>query len=337
MSVMNEGIYRDSKIVEVLVAQAKGERIESTVLDDANKVYAELIENINNPTAKAMLANLITFAVQEMLPAETDWRRYIADERAISESDEAAFRVTHDGIKAFIIADGSTTPRTRVAHSQIVLPTVVVSARPVVSLRELRAGKVNMGELAAIATRKMANVENKYIENVLQTAAATWSAPFYGTGAGVVAATIDPMVQHWLRSGSAAIVGDIAAVQKLAPLTGFTAAVSTQQFAPEIINEFNTTGRIGTYKGASVVQFVNPYETDGVNTVMKQGALYIIPTAANVEDRPLKVVRKGGIVTVDHTDIDEMTYEIRMDEYFGAGIAIGDHPMMSVYVDSTLP
>ena len=50
-------------------------------------------------------------------------------------------------------------------------------------------------------------------------------------------------------------------------------------------------------------------------------ARYIIPTAANAEDRPLKVVRKGNIMNVDHTDIDEMTYEIRMDEYFGAGIA----------------
>ena len=81
---------------------------------------------------------------------------------------------------------------------------------------------------------------------------------------------------------------------------------------------------------------MNPYETNGVDTVMLKKALYIIPTAANVEDRPLKVVRKGGIVNVDHTDIDEMTYEIRMDEYFGAGIAMGDYPMMSVYVDSTL-
>lgn len=336
MSVMNEGIYRDSKIVEVLVAQAKGERLDSNVIEDANKVYAELTNEINNPVAKAMLANLITYAVEMMLPAETDWRRYVADERSIGDADEAAFRVKHDGIKAFIIADGSTTPRTRVAHSQIVLPTVTVSARPVVSLLELRSGKANMGELAADATRKMANVENQYIENVLLTAAATWQTPFYGTGAGVIAATIDPMIQHWMRSGSAAIVGDIAAVQKLAPLTGFTASATTQQFSPEIINEFNNTGRIGTYKGASVVQFVNPYETDGVTTVMKRRALYIIPTAANAEDRPLKVVRKGNIMNVDHTDIDEMTYEIRMDERFGAGIAIGDHPMMSVYVDSTL-
>lgn len=336
MSVLNENIYRDSQIVNVLVAQAQGEKVDSNVAEDTQKVYSELIENINNPVAKAMLANLITFAVQEMLPKETDWRRYIADERAIGDGDEASFRVNYDGIKAFIIADGGTTPRTRVARKEIILPTIVVSARPVVSLRELRTGKVNMGELAANATRKMANAENAYIEGLLKTAAATWGSPFYGTGSGIVAATFDPMVQHWMRTGSAAIVGDIAAVQKLAPLTGFTASTTTTQFSPSIIDEYNNTGRIGTYKGASVVQFVNPYDTNGKDTIMSQDCLYIIPTAASVEDRPLKVVRKGNIVNVDHTDIDEMTYEIRMDEYFGAGIAVGDYPMMSVYHDETL-
>lgn len=335
MAVINEGIYRDSKIVDVLVAQAKGERVDSNVLEDAQKVYSELASDMS-PMNKYQLANLVTFAVEQMLPAETDWRRYIADEKQVGDADEAAFRVKHEGIKAFIIADGSTTPRTRVAHSQIVLPTVTVSARPVVSLLELRSGKANMAELVKDATREMANVENKYIENVLITAAANWTSPFYGTGAGVVAATIDPMIQHWLRTGSAAVVGDIAAIQKLAALTGFTASTTTQQYSPTIINEFNQTGRIGAYKGASVVQFVNPYETDGVNTVMSKGALYILPTAARAEDRPLKVVRKGAIMTVDHTDIDEMTYEIRMDERFGAGIAVGNYPEMSVYVDSTL-
>lgn len=328
-------IVKDSKIVEVLCAQAKNERLDSNVVNDAETLYANLY-NDPNPMNKYQLAQLVKFSVDEMIQKETDWRKYIADEKSIADTDEAAFRVTYEGIRAFIQADGSTTPRTRVAHKQVILPTQVVSARPVVSLRELRAGKTKMSDLVMAATREMANAENKVIEDTLLAGASAWGSPFYGTGAGVLAATLNPMVQHWLRTGSAAIVGDIAAIQKLAELTGFTAAVGTQQFSPDIINEFNTTGRIGFYKGASVVQFINPYDHDGKTTIMQQGALYIIPTATRVEDRPLKVVRKGQILSVDHTDIDEMTYEIRMDEQFGAGIAMGDYPMMSVYVDSTL-
>jgi hypothetical protein len=191
-----------------------------------------------------------------------------------------------------------------------------------------------MSDLVVDATREMANAENKYIENVLLNAVATWQTPFYGEGAGIVKGTLNPMVQHWLRTGSAAIVGDIAMVQKLAEQTGFTAATGTQQFSPDLINEYNKTGRIGYYGGASVVQLVNDYEHDGVTPLMNSKILYIIPTAARVEDRPLKVVRKGSIMTVEHTDIDEMTYEVRMDQQFGAGIAFGNTPELSAYVDN---
>ena len=329
------GIYRDSKIVDVLCAQANHERLDSNVVKDAEDLYASLYNDLN-PMNKHLLANLVTFAVERQLPAETNWRSLIADEKQIGDGDEAAFRVKDEGIKAFIQAEGSTTPRTRVAHHRVVLDTVAVSARPVAGLIELRSGKTSMADLVNDATREMANAENAYIENVLTSAVSTWGTPFYGTGAGVVAATIDPMIQHWLRTGSVAIVGDIAAIQKLAALTGFTTTTSTVAYPDSIMEEFNRTGRIGFYKGASVVQFLNPYKTDGTTTTMKRGYLYIIPTAARVEDRPLKVVRKGSILTVDHTDINDLTYEIRMDQLFGAGIAMGTHPEMSVYYDSTL-
>lgn len=325
-------IKNDSKIVSILTAQANNERLDSEVVKDAEALYAELYNN-PNPMNKYAMSQLITFAVDKRLPAETNWRSYIADEKQIGDTDEAAFRVRNEGIKAFIQADGATTARTRVSHKQVVLDTVIVSARPVVGLRELRAGKTKMSDLVVEATREMANAENKYIENVMLHAASQWSAPFFATGAGIVKTTLNPMIQHWMRSGSAAIVGDISVIQKLAEQTGFTAATGTQQFSPNLIDEFNKTGRIGFYNGASVVQFVNPYEADGITPVMLKDALYIIPTAARVEDRPLKVVRKGNILTVDHTDIDEMTYEIRMDQAFGAGIAMGNYPEISVYLD----
>lgn len=52
-------IKADSKIVEVLVAQANGERLDSQVVADAEKLYAELY-NDPNPMNKYRLAQLIT-------------------------------------------------------------------------------------------------------------------------------------------------------------------------------------------------------------------------------------------------------------------------------------
>lgn len=327
-------ISHDSKIVKVLAAQANSERLETQTVEDAEKLYASLY---NNPTPdnRYMIAQLVTFAVNERIQKETDWRKYIADERQIGEGDEAIFRVRHRGIKAFIQADGATTPATRVAHSNIVLPTKFVSARPICSLRELRAGKIRMSDLVVAATNEIVNTENKYIEQTLLAAAQNWGSPFYAAGAGVVAETIDPMIVHWMRTGGAVIVGDYAAIQKLAPLTGFAASTTDQQFSPDIINEFNKTGRIGSYKGASVVQFVNAYDVDGITPIMSDKYLYILPLGTRAEDRPLKVVRKGKVLTVEATNIDDLTFEMRMDEAFGAGIAYGDTPEMSVYYDQT--
>lgn len=332
---MSEQMIRsDSKIVKILVAQANKERIDSNVLADAEKLYADMY---NNPTPenRYRLAQLVTYAVNEMLPKETNWRQYVADEKKVGATDEALFRVRNRGIKAFVLADGSTTPATRVSHDNVILPTVIVSVRPVVQLREMRAGKVNMSDLVLDATRELADAENRYVQNVLASAASSWASPFYGEGSGIVADTLNPMVLHWLRTGGATIVGDIAPIQKLAQLTGFTASTTEQQYSPDIINEFNRTGRIGSYNGASVVQFANSYDPDGITPVLSDKFLYVLPTGSRVEDRPLKVVQKGDVISVENTNIDDMTYEIRMDQAFGAGLAFGTTPEMSVYKDST--
>ena len=108
------------------------------------------------------------------------------------------------------------------------------------------------------------------------------------------------------------------------------------QFSPSVIDEFNNTGRIGTYKGAQIVQTVNPYLPDDVTPVLNISKLYIVPTTMNTDARTLKVVEQGGVISVENTSINELTYEVRMDEHFGAAVVYGVQPTVSVYYDSTL-
>ena len=328
-------INKDAQIVDVLTAQAMGEKVDSKISEDSEAMYAELYKN-GDPMSKWQLAQLITFSVNNMMAKESDWLKYIADEKRVGFGDDAAFNVRSKGIKAFIQASGATTARSYVFNKQVILNTETVSARPAVRLRDLRSGKIKMSDLVVEATEAMRNAKNRKVQEVLIAAATTWTAPFYGTGAGIVKGTLDPMIQHWLRTGSAAIIGDIAVIQKLAEQTGFTAATTTQQFSPDVINEFHRTGRIGSYAGASVVQFINPYLEDGKTTALDAKNLYILPTGTSADERVLKVVTKGDVMTVENTNIDDMTFEIRMDQEFGAGIAYGESPTMSVYVDSTL-
>ena len=233
-----------------------------------------------------------------------------------------------------IQAKGSTTPRSKVANKTVTLDTIAVSARPVVNIVELQNGQVNMADLINDAAYQMELAEYGYIQNVLNTAAATWAAPYYGQGTGIVKATLDPMIRHWMRlSGGAAptILGDINMVSQLSELTGFTASTTSKQFADAIMVEQNQTGMIGVYNGAMVVNLANPV-IDGTDTpVFDTNKLYILPSSASADMRPLKVVFEGDVTSQDAQNIDDKTYEVRLDQYFGAGIVYGDRPYLSVY------
>ena len=175
----------------------------------------------------------------------------------------------------------------------------------------------------------------QYIQQVLNAAASSWTAPFYATGSGIVKTALNPQIQHWMRTGAVTLLGDIAIISKLADQTGFTAATSTQQFSPSIIDEVIRTGVIGVYYGAKVVNLVNPYLSDNVTPVIDTKRLYILPSAASADMRPLKVLYEGDVQSTENTNIDDLAYEVRLDQWFGAGVVTGKTPTMSVYVDSS--
>lgn len=275
------------------------------------------------------------YTVNEMTKPATDWLTHVADAKHVNYGEKAAFRVKLEGVTAFLQAKGGTPARSKIAHKQVTLDTIAVSARPVINLYELRTGRVQMADLIRDASYEMQLKQIQYIQQVLHAAATSWATPFYGTGSGIVKTVLNPMIQHWMRTGAVSLLGDIAIIAKLADQTGFTAATATQQFSPSLIDEVIRTGVIGTYYGAKVVNLVNPYLSDNVTPMIDTKRLYILPSAASSDMRPLKVLYEGDVQSTESTNIDDLAYEIRLDQWFGAGIVIGKTPAMSVYVDST--
>ncbi len=274
------------------------------------------------------------YTVNEMTKPQTDWLNQVADVKRVGYGEKAAFRTKLEGITAFIQAKGGTPARSKIAHKQVTLDTVAVSARPVINMYELKTGRVQMADLIRDASYEMHTKQIQYIQQVLNAAASSWASPFYGTGSGIVKSVLNPQIQHWMRTGAVTLLGDIAIVSKLADETGFTAATGTQQYSPSIIDEVIKTGVIGVYYGAKVVNLVNPYLDDNVTPVIDTKRLYILPSAASVDMRPLKVLYEGDVQSTESTNIDDLAYEIRLDQFFGAGIVTGKTPAMSVYVDS---
>ena len=192
-----------------------------------------------------------------------------------------------------------------------------------------------MADLIRDASYEMNVKEIQYIQSVLHSAADNWFTPFYGAGTGIVKSVLNPMIQHWMRTGSVTLLGDVAVISKLAEQTGFTAATATQQYSPSVIEEVMRTGLIGTYYGAKVVTLVNPFLNDNITPLIDTRRLYILPSAASSDMRPLKVVYEGSVQSVESTNIDDLAYEIRLDQWFGAGIVTGKTPTMSVYEDES--
>ena len=77
--------------------------------------------------------------------------------------------------------------------------------------------------------------------------------------------------------------------------------------------------------------------TDGTDKpVFDTDKLFILPTGIDASMRPLKVVYEGDVTSQEETNIDDKSFDIRLDQNFGAGIAYGERPYVSFYDDSSL-
>ena len=325
-------IKKDSQIVEIATAAARHERLDSNVVENANQLIKDLASD-PNPHNKYQIAQLVKFAVNDIVKRDTNWLDQIADTKRVGFGDKAEFDVKLPGVKAFIQAKGATTPRTKNSRKAFTMETLSVSARPFINIVELQNGLANAADLINDASYQMEVAINRYVEDVLYNAASNWQSPYYASGSGLVKATLDPMILHWLRTtGGATILGDIALENQLYGLTGFTATTNTQ-LNDDLLGEQNRNAFIGIYSGAKVLNLVNPFAEDGTDDTVfqKTNLLYILPNAVDQGMRPLKVVFEGDVFSTEATNIDDLSWEIRLDQYFNAGIAYGDRPYLSVY------
>lgn len=324
-------IERDSKLIKVLAAQARKERLDSDVVAEATNIIKELAQDMN-PQNRHEIAQTVAFTVDELQSKELDFLNKIADIKNVGYGDKAAFDVKTGGIKAYIQAKGSTTARSMVADRQITVDTLEISARPAINIVDLRTGRVNMGDLIREANREITNKKLTYVEKVLHDSMKTFSSPFYATGNGVIKATLDAQLNYFRRLGPVTILGDIAAVGQVSPLAGFAAGNNQTQFSNNIIDEHNENGFIGRYNGCDVMAMVNGYEEGSTQPILNANWLYLVPAGMSGSARNLKLVNEGPVSSMDAQSIDDVTYEIRLDQWFGAAFALGKQPNIGGYM-----
>ena len=306
-------IERDMKLIKVLAAQNRNERVDSDKIAEANQIVAELATDLN-PQKCHELAQIVAFTVDELQQKSLDFLGLVADIKNISYGEKAAFNIRTGGIKAYIQAKGATTARSYVSGSQILVDTKEISARPAINLIDLRTGRVNMGDLIREANEQMTNKKLALIERVLHNSIQNFGSPFYAKSTGSLnPAALNAQLNHFQRLGPVTILGD--RVSELAPLTGMAMNANTNAFSGNLIDEHNNNGFIGKYIGCDVVAMNNAYDDDGVTPILATDWLYIIPGGQSADMRNLKVVNEGPVNSMSSQNIDDRVYEILLDQW----------------------
>lgn len=325
------------KAIQVFSAAVRNKITNKDVeLAEARLVMQDLAKN-PTPANRYEIASIVAYTVEDIVNQNTEFINLFADVKNVTPNEKAKFDVKLRGIQAAWCAKGSTVERSRIYHKSMTLDTDAIGSRPSVSFMDLAQGKVQFDEIVADASYEITNKIVGRAQSTLNTGVSGMASPNYGSGSGIVKATLDAQILAFKRLGGAVtLVGDLGVISKLADATGFQAATGTLQYDYTLINEQNRNGFIGTYNGCSVVQLSNPFQNGSfTNSILDASYLYIIPSGANGM-RPLKVVFETGIPPMDATNIDDRSYEMRLDKHVGMGIVFGDRAYVGAYKDLSI-
>lgn len=323
-------IEKDSKLIKVLASQARGERLDSNVIAEANNIMTDLAQDLN-PTTRHQIAQTVAFSVDRLQQNALPFLNNVADIKNIAYGDKAAFNVKTGHVKAYIQAKGSTTARSMLGGKQVLVNTKEIAARPAIHLMDLKTGRVQAADIIREANEEITAKKLKDIETVLHGAINQYSSPFYATATGVNQSMIDAQIATMRRMGPVTITGDFSAVSRLSNLSGMAMNTTTNQFSNEMINEYAANGFIGNYKGNSVVSMENTLDAGTTNPTLNPDWLYFIVGGLTNDARNLKVVNEGEVMAIEDTNINSLDWEINLATWFGSAFVIGDYPTIAAF------
>lgn len=325
-------VRQDSPCVKVFAAQARGERVDSLQAEKAQAVVDALREDFS-PHNRHQFAQVIGFGVNELQQNALNFLDVFADQKRIDYQQKAVFDVQTRGVLAQIQAKGSTPTRSYVTDRRVSVETQEVAARVAIHINDVLTGRVQMSRLISEANEAMTIEEVKYVESVLHTAVATFSSPFYGTGTGVVQATLDAMLDYFSDFGPVAIIGASSGLRALAGLSGYLLDAGNAHYSDDMINVRNANGHLGVYNTAELIKLQNAYYPGTTTKILNDNWLYIVPGGYTGDTRNLKVVWEGNVRSYERQDPDDETLETTLRQWFGAAFVTNERtPNIGAYL-----
>lgn len=100
-----------------------------------------------------------------------------------------------------------------------------------------------------------------------------------------------------------------------------------------MLEEQHIRGYLGCYNGAKVTKIQNAFiNADWNDLAFDKRVMFLIPSSIAPEQRPLKV-GVGPSYYMDAQNIDDLSYEMRFDQEFGAAVVRGNMSYIGVHED----
>ena len=299
-----------------------GKKVD-TVMDKI-KTLAGMAED-GNTKAKAELNAIRTITIQQPLEKRLAINNAMGNVVKVGYNEELKFEVYQmQGDKSRIQASSGSFVFPTVKKRTGVMTTQTSTGGVVTDFRELQSGALD--GLAIQNEQVLTDMTNQMVLSHINAlrSAITAATTLKNYAEGITKTSVESVRKKARRFGtSVTILGDYSAVSKLGELTSFgvVAAGTEFRFPEYVMEEVMKTGLIKNYKGSIVVEMPNSYNMIDLNTAgdfyapqLPTTDLWFLPQG---QISPLQICLRGGLTSMEGTDLNTRSHVIRYDWEFG--------------------
>lgn len=266
------------------------------------KVNEEARENWHDPAWRRDMSAVLTQSILEGFQFETFYDQIVRVDR-VSFTDRVILE-EETGLKVFFIAKGGHIEASSMVSESMEIPRDTLGFHVYEFEDKMEDGFAkSAATLRNLAVRRLDWGVNKQIKALIEAAIPNTS-PYYISGAGLSEVALNQAIREVRdesESGVVSIYGRSSMVDQIMNFTGFS---------DEALEEIRLRGRLGTYRGANVVQVRNWKDEDGTSFI-PANELYVVAQDAGL------FAMYGGLKSKEYTEDDNWYWHYVGRQDFG--------------------
>ena len=293
------------------------ERAEVAKLMD--QVNEEASANWDNPKWRREMAAVLTQSILEGFQFETFYDQIISVDRV--GFDDRVILEEETGLKVFFIAKGGHIEASAMVSESMEIPRDTLGFHVYEFEDKMQSGFAkSAATLRSLAVRRLDWGVNKQIKALIEAAIPSGN-PYYVSGTSVDQTALNTAIREvrdQSQSGVITLYGRSTMVDQIASFTGF---------ADEALEEIRARGRLGVYRGASVVQVRNWKDEDGASFI-PANEMYVVGDDAGM------FAMYGGLKSKEYVEQDNWYWHYIGRQDFGGVLS---HPeRVRRFVDTSI-